>query len=81
MKEGRVAREASSLRYDPCAPAYAETYLNRPDVQEALHANLTKIPYPWTRCNQMQDWHGSPASVLPTIEKLIAAGLRIWIYS
>ncbi|GMN52518.1 hypothetical protein TIFTF001_021662 [Ficus carica] len=36
--------------YDPCASDYTETYFNRPDVQAALHANVTKIPYPWTHC-------------------------------
>ncbi|KAL7002424.1 Serine carboxypeptidase-like 34, variant 2 [Sarracenia purpurea var. burkii] len=36
--------------YDPCASDYTEAYLNRPDVQKALHANTTKINYPWTHC-------------------------------
>ncbi|KAM7263591.1 hypothetical protein ACFE04_001274 [Oxalis oulophora] len=36
--------------YDPCASDYTETYFNRPDVQKALHANITGISYPWTHC-------------------------------
>jgi serine carboxypeptidase-like clade 2 len=36
--------------YDPCTENYAEKYYNRPDVQEALHANVTGIPYKWTAC-------------------------------
>jgi serine carboxypeptidase-like clade 2 len=36
--------------YDPCTEKYAEIYYNRPDVQKALHANTTKIPYKWTAC-------------------------------
>jgi len=36
--------------YDPCASDYTEIYMNRPAVQAALHANATKIPYPWTHC-------------------------------
>jgi len=36
--------------YDPCASDYTEAYLNIPEVQKALHANVTKIPYPWTHC-------------------------------
>lgn len=36
--------------YDPCTERYAETYYNRPDVQKALHANTTAIPYKWTAC-------------------------------
>jgi len=27
-----------------------ETYLNRPEVQVALHANITGLPYQWTHC-------------------------------
>ncbi|KAL6012180.1 hypothetical protein ACLOJK_002658 [Asimina triloba] len=36
--------------YDPCTENYAEKYYNRMDVQEALHANTTAIPYKWTAC-------------------------------
>ncbi|CAL8098355.1 unnamed protein product [Prunus armeniaca] len=36
--------------YDPCTKNYATTYFNRPDVQEALHANVTKIACPWIFC-------------------------------
>lgn len=36
--------------YDPCTEKYAEVYYNRPDVQKAFHANVTKIPYKWTAC-------------------------------
>lgn len=36
--------------YDPCTESYAEKYYNRPDVQKAMHANLTRIPYKWTAC-------------------------------
>lgn len=36
--------------YDPCTEKYAELYYNRPEVQKAFHANITKIPYKWTAC-------------------------------
>lgn len=36
--------------YDPCSENYAEKYFNRPDVQKAMHANVTGIPYKWTAC-------------------------------
>ncbi|KAM6545894.1 hypothetical protein CsatB_026630 [Cannabis sativa] len=68
--------------YDPCASDYSEAYFNRPDVQAALHANITKISYPWTHCSEkIEFWKDAPASVLPIIKKLIAGGLRIWVYS
>ncbi|KAK3408687.1 hypothetical protein EUGRSUZ_J00874 [Eucalyptus grandis] len=68
--------------YDPCASDYTEVYFNRPDVQEALHANVTNIPYPWTHCsNNISFWSDAPASILPIIRKLIQGGLRVWVYS
>ncbi|KAK6156621.1 hypothetical protein DH2020_010869 [Rehmannia glutinosa] len=69
--------------YDACTESYAEKYYNRPDVQKALHANFTGIPYKWTACSDVliRNWKDSDASMLPTYKKLIAAGLRIWVFS
>ncbi|KAH1224316.1 Serine carboxypeptidase-like 34 [Glycine max] len=68
--------------YDPCASDYTEVYLNRPEVQKALHANVTKIPYSWTHCSDtITFWNDAPQSMLPVIKKLIAGGIRIWVYS
>ncbi|OAY64309.1 Serine carboxypeptidase II-3, partial [Ananas comosus] len=36
---------------DPCSPNYVENYLNLPDVQRALHANTTRLNYPWIDCS------------------------------
>ncbi|KAK6931736.1 Peptidase S10, serine carboxypeptidase, partial [Dillenia turbinata] len=67
---------------DPCQSDYTDAYFNRPDVQEALHANVTKIPYEWSHCSDIIDnWVDAPFSVLPTIKKLIKRGLRIWVFS
>ncbi|CAI0416318.1 unnamed protein product [Linum tenue] len=71
-----------SSGYDPCTETYAKAYFNRPDVQKALHANLTKLPYPYDTCSSMiVKWDDTQDTVLPIIRKLIKAGLRIWIYS
>ncbi|GLT75534.1 hypothetical protein SLA2020_472510 [Shorea laevis] len=69
--------------YDPCTEKYAEIYYNRPDVQRALHANKTKVPYKWTACSDVlnRNWNDTDVSVLPIYRKMIAAGLRIWVYS
>ncbi|XP_043715229.1 serine carboxypeptidase-like 35 [Telopea speciosissima] len=70
------------LGYDPCTEVYTETYFNRLDVQWALHANVTKLSYPYTTCsNVIGKWNDSADTVLPIIKKLLGAGLRIWIYS
>ncbi|KAG9442270.1 hypothetical protein H6P81_018124 [Aristolochia fimbriata] len=68
--------------YDPCTEAYTEKYFNREDVQKALHANITKLSYPYSPCsNVIKKWNDSPETVLPIITKLVKAGLRVWIYS
>ncbi|KAF5749882.1 Serine carboxypeptidase-like 35 [Tripterygium wilfordii] len=66
---------------DMCSD-YATPYFNRPDVQLALHANVTGLPYPFWICSPIiRRWIDSPTSVLPTIRKLLDAGQRIWIFS
>ncbi|OWM89997.1 serine carboxypeptidase 24-like [Punica granatum] len=69
--------------YDPCTEKYAEKYYNRPDVQKAMHANTTGIPYRWTACSDVliKNWNDSEMSMLPTYKELISAGLRIWVFS
>ncbi|KAK8360106.1 hypothetical protein V6Z12_A04G140900 [Gossypium hirsutum] len=68
--------------YDPCLSDYTEVYLNRPDVQQALHANVTNISYPWTHCSDIiKTWGDAPSSMLPTLKKLIAGGIRVWVFS
>ncbi|KAI3846218.1 hypothetical protein MKW92_031860 [Papaver armeniacum] len=69
--------------YDPCSQNHATTYFNRPDVQEALHANVTNISRSWSLCNNAINigWNDSSPSILPVIKKLIDGGLRIWVYS
>ncbi|KAG8368331.1 hypothetical protein BUALT_Bualt15G0034500 [Buddleja alternifolia] len=43
---------SSSLSgFDPCSDNYVLTYLNTPEVQEALHANVTGNPGPWNGCS------------------------------
>ncbi|KAK9002782.1 hypothetical protein V6N11_060362 [Hibiscus sabdariffa] len=40
----------SVLAFDPCSGNYVHSYLNNPEVQQALHANVTALPYPWKSC-------------------------------
>lgn len=37
-------------KMDPCSDYYVYAYLNRPNVQKALHANVTKLDYDWQPC-------------------------------
>ncbi|CAL4951745.1 unnamed protein product [Urochloa decumbens] len=69
--------------YDPCTEKYSAKYYNLPEVQKALHANVTGIPYPWVGCSDpiYDYWKDSPKSMLPIYRELIAAGIKIWVFS
>ncbi|KAM7499161.1 hypothetical protein LguiA_023575 [Lonicera macranthoides] len=68
---------------DQCMVQYTKIYMNRRDVQKALHANVTQIPHSWTVCIDVirGGWTDSPSSMLPIFNELIAAGLRMWMFS
>ncbi|MQL74195.1 hypothetical protein Taro_006556 [Colocasia esculenta] len=69
--------------YDPCVDDTVTSFYNRIDVQKALHVNGGLTPKNWTICNMeiFNKWADSKPSVLPIYKKLIAGGLRIWVYS
>ncbi|GMN50865.1 hypothetical protein TIFTF001_020025 [Ficus carica] len=69
--------------YDPCLDEYAKAFYNRLDVQKALHVSDGLHLRNWSICNLkiFDEWSDSKPSVLPIYKKLIAAGLRIWVYS
>lgn len=75
--------------YDPCTERHSTVYYNRPEVQRALHANVTAgagagaMNYTWATCSDTinNNWGDSPKSVLHIYKELIAAGLRIWVFS
>ncbi|KAG6482436.1 hypothetical protein ZIOFF_059067 [Zingiber officinale] len=68
--------------FDPCTSNYVETYLNNLEVQNALHANVTKLNYTWSGCSQViPSWSDQPSTMLPIIHELLSNGIRILKYS
>ncbi|XP_047330893.1 serine carboxypeptidase 1-like [Impatiens glandulifera] len=68
--------------FDPCTENYVSEYLNLPEVQEALHANVSgNLPGEWEFCSGQIVWNDWPSTVLPVVEELIESGISIWIYS
>ncbi|KAJ1276370.1 hypothetical protein BS78_05G209800 [Paspalum vaginatum] len=70
--------------YDPCTAIYSTKYLNRPEVQKAMHANVTgSIEYPWSLCSMgmYNNWTDAAVSVLPIYRELIGAGIKVWVFS
>ncbi|XP_004292824.1 PREDICTED: serine carboxypeptidase II-3-like [Fragaria vesca subsp. vesca] len=62
--------------FDPCSDKYVEAYLNLAEVRAALHAKPTN----WTFCSDV-GWIDAPITILPGIKRLIASGIRLWMYS
>ncbi|XP_045824674.1 serine carboxypeptidase-like 40 [Trifolium pratense] len=71
-----------SVVLDPCSDDYVQAYLNRDDVQEALHANVTKLKYDWEPCSDIiSKWGDSPSTIIPLLHEFLNNGLRVWIFS
>jgi serine carboxypeptidase-like clade 2 len=69
------------FEFDPCSDYYVYAYLNRPDVQEALHANVTRLTHDWEPCSAIiQTWQDSPLTIIPLLQEFMANGLSVWIF-
>ncbi|CAH9133738.1 unnamed protein product [Cuscuta epithymum] len=81
----KVPTRRYGSRFYPCLDDYTTSYYNRGDVQKALHASDGLHVKKWSTCNNSiyntWDWEQSPESVLPIYRNLMAAGIKIWVYS
>ncbi|XP_074347977.1 serine carboxypeptidase-like 40 [Apium graveolens] len=67
---------------DPCIDYYVDAYLNRPDVQKALHANVTKLDHVWQGCSSgLTNWVDYSSTSIPQLKELMASGTRVWVFS
>ncbi|CAM6118109.1 unnamed protein product [Calypogeia fissa] len=73
-----------SLGVDVCIDNEMEAYLNLPEVQEALHANTTKLDYDYQQCSEVLKYSLSNYSIdiLPVLSDLLQKShVKILIYS
>ncbi|TVU06301.1 hypothetical protein EJB05_49508 [Eragrostis curvula] len=80
----RVVQPLMLPAYNPCTAFYSTHYLNIPEVQDALHANVSGIiKDPWVMCNMpiYDNWTTDVVSMLPIYKELIGAGLKVWVFS
>ncbi|CAN0863664.1 Serine carboxypeptidase-like 40 [Linum grandiflorum] len=72
----------SITEFDECSANYVEYYLNREEVQEAMHANTTKMAYPWSPCaGDRIDYNQRSHSVLGEIQNMLDNNVTVMIYS
>lgn len=77
-----LPKKASILNFDPCSDYYVYAYLNRADVQAAIHANVTKLTHDWEPCSDIiSNWLDSPPTIIPLLQEFLANGLRVWVFS
>ncbi|KAL8227827.1 hypothetical protein R6Q57_015411 [Mikania cordata] len=67
---------------DPCSEFYTHAYMNREDVQEAMHANVTKLDHDWEPCSDIiNQWLDSPSTIIPLLREFMDNNLRVWVFS
>ncbi|KAF3457501.1 hypothetical protein FNV43_RR02159 [Rhamnella rubrinervis] len=75
-------QQDSKEKIDVCAGEKTSIYLNRKDVQAALHARLVGIPQ-WTSCSDVVEYDSENLEI-PTIDvvgSLVKSGIRVLVYS
>ncbi|XP_057990167.1 serine carboxypeptidase-like 40 [Hevea brasiliensis] len=71
-------KQASLANFDPCSDYYVYAYFNSPEVQEAMHANVTKLNHDWEACiDVLGGWKDSPPTLIPLPQELMANGLTV----
>jgi len=67
----RVKNKTVKKRYTPCLDNYTTKYLNRKDVQEAIHARKQRVK--WKACSDLVKYRAKDSyiSQVPLIDKLL----------
>ncbi|KAM7253418.1 hypothetical protein ACFE04_026036 [Oxalis oulophora] len=72
-----------SVGVDVCMTYERRYYFNLPEVQMALHANRTKLPYDWTMCSNLVNYSDTDGNIniLPVLKKIIEHDIPVWVFS
>ncbi|MCD9645834.1 hypothetical protein HAX54_035130 [Datura stramonium] len=68
---------------DPCLTDWINLYLNKPEVQKALHANTTYLPYAWEICSGPLQYKREDAAinVIPLLSNILKEHIPILLFS
>lgn len=72
-----------SMGVDVCMTYERKFYFNLPEVQQALHANQTHLPYQWSMCSGLLNYSDADSSInmLPILKRIIQNKTPVWIFS
>uniref|UniRef100_A0A1D1YK86 Carboxypeptidase n=1 Tax=Anthurium amnicola TaxID=1678845 RepID=A0A1D1YK86_9ARAE len=72
-----------SVGVDVCITYERRFYFNLPEVQHALHANRTNLPYSWTMCSDVLNYSLSDGNIniLPLLKRIVGDHVPVWIFS
>ncbi|PKA57458.1 Serine carboxypeptidase-like 42 [Apostasia shenzhenica] len=72
-----------SIGVDVCMTMERRYYFNLPEVQRALHANRTSLPYRWSMCSDILNYHDKDGSIniLPLLRRIIKHKIPVWVFS
>ncbi|XP_009586680.1 serine carboxypeptidase-like 42 [Nicotiana tomentosiformis] len=72
-----------SVGVDVCMTSERYFYFNLPEVQKALHANRTNLPYEWSMCSDVLNYSQSDGDtdMLPSLKNIIQHDVPLWIFS
>ncbi|KAF7816750.1 Serine carboxypeptidase-like 42 [Senna tora] len=85
-QELRLKKTATkiSIGVDVCMTYERSFYFNLPEVQKALHANRTNLPYDWSMCSgsylNYNELDGS-INILPILRKIVQNDIPVWVFS
>ncbi|CAH1453942.1 unnamed protein product [Lactuca virosa] len=84
-QELRLKKTVTKMSFgvDVCMSLERRFYFNLPEVQQALHANRTKLPYSWSMCSGVLNYKDDDGNIniLPLLKRIIQNKIPVWIFS
>ncbi|WJX63654.1 Serine carboxypeptidase-like 42 [Trifolium repens] len=85
QQELRLKKMATkiSVGVDVCMSYERRFYFNLPEVQKALHANRTNLPYPWSMCSGVLNYSDTDPNInmLPILKRIVQNHIPVWVFS
>ncbi|KAF5735450.1 serine carboxypeptidase S10 family protein [Tripterygium wilfordii] len=79
----RKAVTKISIGVDVCLTSERHYYFNLPEVQKALHANRTSLPYGWSMCSRVLNYSDPDIAIniLPVLKRIVRSHIPVWVFS